>query len=134
MITDVITAGKDKKNIFDKEYIEVLLPVSDEGFEILEAKCPDALKQIHWCLDNEKVKTAWIDLKIAFDFENKETYFYIITNCYYKEEGDTDTWIDSDLCGSFTFDSETAEYFKNKAIWELINSFEAMANCEFKDN
>ncbi len=133
MITDVITAGKDKKNIFDKEYIEVLLPVSDEGFEILEAKCPDALKQIHWCLDNEKVKTAWIDLKIAFDFENKETHFYIIINCHYDNDY-PDEWIDSDIYGNFTFDTETAEYFKNKAIRELINSFEAMANCEFKDN
>lgn len=134
MITDVITADKDKKNIFGKEYIEVLLSVGDEGLEVLEAKCPETLTHIHECLDDEDTETTWVELKVAFDFEHMRTHFYIITECYYKEEGDTDTWIESDLYGDFTFDSETAEYFKNKAIKELMNSFEAMANCEYKDN
>lgn len=133
MITNVITADNDKKTIFGKEYIEVLLPIGDEGFEILEAKCPDVLKPINKCLDDEDTETAWVELKVAFDFENKKTHFYFITNCHYDNDY-PDTEIESDIYGDFIFDSETAEYFKNKAIKKLLNSLEAMTNCEFKSN
>ncbi len=128
MLTDIITADKDKKNIFDKEYIEVLLPVNDEGFKLLEAKCPDALYQIHKCLDDESVKTAWIDLKVSFDFQLMETHFYIITNCIYAD-GKAETWVENDITGDFEFDGNTAEYIKNKAIKEFLNSMEVMACC-----
>ena len=128
MIIDIITADKDKKDIFDKNRLEMLLPVSYKGFKFLEVKCPDALKQFLECIDDENVKTTWIELKVAFDFENMDTHFFIITRCIYNN-GNSKTWIDDDLTGNFRLDGITAEYIKNKAIKEFLNSIEAMACC-----
>lgn len=122
----------DNKEIFCKSYIEVTIPVGIDGDALLRERYPETLKNLDYCLDNEAVETCGMDMKIAFDLDNKKTHFYIITECFYKEKsgwGYGDTWIETDLAGDFKFDKETADYFKRKAIRHLLDSVDEMSAC-----
>ena len=102
---------------FASEYIEITIPLSDEGIALLEERNPEALHDYHSALDSTNAESVSCEVKVAFDMANKQTLFFVNVVEQYDDvivpSTDIGTWIE--------LDKETAEYFQKEAISKVMN-------------
>lgn len=110
---------------FDSEYIEITMPLSDEGIAFLEERNPEALHDYYSSAENANAVGVECEMKVIFAIEINEAFFMLNVNTYYDDE-------DALRDGSGTYlelDGETAEYFKAEALTKLMCSTGVMAKC-----
>lgn len=110
---------------FASEYIEITIPLSDEGIALLEERNPEALHDYYFGAENANAVCVECEMKVIFAIEINETFFMLNVNTYYDDE-------DALMDGSGIYldlDCETAEYFKAEALTKLMCSTGVMAKC-----
>lgn len=112
--------------LFDSHYIEITLPLSDEGIALLEERNPRALDEYHDSQNNKNVTDVFCELKAFFDTVNNTVLFMLNTIAFFDDE---DYPIDTTET-SVHLDSETADYFKEEALAKLMYNAEIMNDCK----
>ena len=67
----------NNNKLFDIHYIEITLPLSDEGIALLEERNPDALNEYRNSMNNKNVTDVFCELKVAFDTVNNTVLFML---------------------------------------------------------
>ena len=111
---------------FASEYIEITIPLSDDGIALLEERNPEALHDYHSALDSTNAESVSCEVKVAFDMANKQTLFFVNVVEQFNDvtvpSTETGTWIE--------LDKETAEYFQKEAISKVMNCSGTKCRCD----
>lgn len=115
-------------NLFEKSYIEVTIPLTDEKVEQLENSSYDYLLDDYKReLDNPITDGVWCEMTVGFDIANGETHFnFNVIAAIPDEPPQVSSWNNID------FDPDTAEYFKNKALEHIARNFSVMNTCKYE--
>lgn len=113
-------------NLFEKSYLEVTIPLTNETVEQLENSPYNyILDDYRHELDNPITESVWCELTVGFDIAGGEIHFnFNVVAVIPDEPSQISSWNNID------FDPDTAEYFKNKALEHLARNLSVMAACK----